>query len=274
VSRRAVVASLAFGAATLVGALTMLGGSRSSAVPPVTSTTLFATTTTVPATTTITLPPSTTTTVPATTTTTLPPSTTTSTTQARSTTLIPIPAGCTTPAPAAVVFVGQLVDRDESTARYELRQIRTGTAGERLRSNLLDVRYESDTKYLTVGNQYLVGAAIDPDDDVLFSKVRSEQPLFGGNEIVDVAETDIDCPQLEDPVRTLTVTGRSIDSGVLTPIKSSQDRVLRAILVPLVVGVGAIIGLALVRWILTGAWRGATLAVDATRESSRRRRWR
>lgn len=258
-SRRAVVASLAFGAATLVGALTMLGGSRSSAVPPVTSTTLFATTTTVPATTT---------------TTTLPPSTTTSTTQARSTTLIPIPAGCTTPAPAAVVFVGQLVDRDESTARYELRQIRTGTAGERLRSNLLDVRYESDTKYLTVGNQYLVGAAIDPDDDVLFSKVRSEQPLFGGNEIVDVAETDIDCPQLEDPVRTLTVTGRSIDSGVLTPIKSSQDQVLRAILVPLVVGVGAIIGLALVRWILTGAWRGATLAVDATRESSRRRRWR
>lgn len=143
-----------------------------------------------------------------------------------------------------------------------------------MRSNLLDVRYEQDTKYLTVGNQYLVGAAVDPRDDMLVSKVRLDQPLFGGNEIVDVRQTDIECPELEDPVRTLTVTGRSIDSGVLTPIMSSQDRVLRAMLVPALIGTGAVAALALVRWILTGAWRGATVAVDASRESSRQRRWR
>lgn len=259
-SRSAKVALAAgLGAAAVVGALTVLGGSRSGAVPPATSsTTLLATTTT--------------TTVPATTTTTMPPATTT--TQARSTTLIPIPAGCTTPAPATVVFVGQLVDRDSRTARYELRQVRAGDPGDQLRSDLIDVRYESDIKYLTVGDQYLVGAAIDEEDGVLESKVRSEQPLFGGNEIVDVRETDIECPQLEDPVRTLTVTGRSIDSGVLTPIKSSRERVLRAILVPTLIGIGAIVGLALVRWILTGAWRGLTVAMDASRETSRRRRWR
>ncbi|MDQ3737550.1 MAG: hypothetical protein M3337_00090 [Actinomycetota bacterium] len=278
-SRRSKVLAAGLGAVAFGGTLTVLtvpGGSQSGALPPATSTstTQFTTTTTMaPATTT--MAPATTTTAPATTTTsTAPPATTTSTTQARSTTLIPIPAGCTTPAPATVVFVGQLVDRDETTARYELRQIRDGSPGDRVRSNLLDVRYDMDAKYLTVGNQYLVGAAVDPDDDVLVSKVRSEQPLFGGNEIVDVGETDIECPVLEDPVRTLTVTGRSIDSGVLTPIVSAQDRVLRAVLVPALVGIGAIAALAMLRWILTGAWRGATVAVDASRETSRQRRWR
>ncbi|CAN5818965.1 hypothetical protein BH20ACT4_BH20ACT4_02980 [soil metagenome] len=263
VSRRTLVVLIALGASAVAGTLTTtgLGGSHSGAAPPVTSTTSLFTTTT------------TTTTAPVATTT-LPPATTTSTTQARSTTLIPIPAGCTTPAPAAVVFVGRLVDRDESTARYELRQIRAGSAGDRLRSNLLDVRYGSDMKYLTVGNEYLVGAALDPDDDVLVSKVRSDLPLFGGNEIVDAGETDIECPQLEDPVRTLTVTGRSIDSGVLTPLDRSQGRVMEAILVPALIAIAAVVALALVRWILTGAWRGAVVAVDASRETSRRRRWR
>lgn len=212
---------------------------------------------------------------PATPTTPASGSTTTSTTQARSTTLIPIPAGCDSPAPAQVVFVGQLVDVGErdGMARFELRQIRDGETGGRERSNLLDIRYGDDIRFLDVGNQYLVGAGLDEEGN-LMSKAREEEPLFGGNDIVDVGETDVDCPLLEDPVRTLTVTGRDVETGVLSPLTRSSNRLLRAILLPAAVGVGAIVALAAVRWILTGLFRGAGAAVGVSRATTRRTRWR
>ena len=212
----------------------------------------------------------------ATTTTVVAASTTTSTTQARSTSLIPIPAGCDTPPPAQVIFVGEIVDIGTSngTARYELRQVRAGETGGRERSNLLDVRYGEDIRFLDIGSQYLVGAAVDEESEGLVSKVREDAQLFGGNEVLDVGETDVDCPVLEDPVRTLTVTGRDIETGLLSPLSGSSDRIARAILVPAGVAVVAVVALAVVRWILTGLFRGAGSAVGASRVSARRERWR
>ena len=212
----------------------------------------------------------------ATTTTVVAASTTTSTTQARSTSLIPIPAGCDTPPPAQVIFVGEIVDIGTSngTARYELRQVRAGETGGRERSNLLDVRYGEDIRFLDIGSQYLVGAAVDEESEGLVSKVREDAQLFGGNEVLDVGETDVDCPVLEDPVRTLTVTGRDIETGLLSPLSGSSDRIARAILVPAGVAVVAVVALAVVRWILTGLFRGAGAVVGASRVSARRKRWR
>ena len=212
----------------------------------------------------------------ATTTTVVAASTTTSTTQARSTSLIPIPAGCDTPPPAQVIFVGEIVDIGTSngTARYELRQVRAGETGGRERSNLLDVRYGEDIRFLDIGSQYLVGAAVDGESEGLVSKVREDAQLFGGNEVLDVGETDVDCPVLEDPVRTLTVTGRDIETGLLSPLSGSSDRIARAILVPAGVAVVAVVALAVVRWILTGLFRGAGAVVGASRVSARRKRWR
>ena len=93
---------------------------------------------------------------------------------------------------------------------------------------MVDVRFGIDTKYLETGTQYLVGASLDPETAVLTSKVRAAEPLFGGDEVIGAAETDVECPVLGDPVRTLLPNGSSVDSGVLTPLTDSKRSLLRA----------------------------------------------
>jgi hypothetical protein len=185
------------------------------------------------------------------------------TTVAQSEELIPIPAGCPEPPAARVVFVGELVERDSRTGRFRMRVVRAGTPEGFSSGNLVDVRYGIDAKYLAVGGQYLVGAGVE--DGVLQSKVRPEEPMFGGDDVVGAAEIDVECPTVEDPIRTLTVTGRSIDSGVLQPLSSERSDLLRAILLPLGVAFAIIIGLATVRWLITGLAKGATSAASISR---------
>jgi hypothetical protein len=177
--------------------------------------------------------------------------------------LIPVPAGCPEPATASVVFVGKLVARDIRTGRFELQVVRAGSAEGFSSGNLVDVRYGIDAKFLTVGQQYLVGAGVERG--ILMSKVRPDEPLFGGDEVVGAAEIDVECPVVEDPVRTLTVTGKSIDSGVLQPLSTERGRLLRAVLVPAGVAFAILFGLAALRWLLQGVAMGASSAVNISR---------
>jgi hypothetical protein len=166
--------------------------------------------------------------------------------------LVPVPAGCPAPELPDVVFLGTLQATDFRTGRFHVDQVRAGDIGRYSYAGIVDVRFGIDTKYLETGTQYLIGASLDPETAVLTSKVRAAEPLFGGDEVVAAAETDVECPVLEDPIRTMLPDGSSVESGVLTPLTEAKHRLLRAILLPLGVAFAAVFALVALRWLLTG----------------------
>ncbi len=166
--------------------------------------------------------------------------------------LVPIPTGCPAPPLPDVVFLGTLQAKDFRTGRFRIDQVRAGVIERYSYGDVVDVRFGIDTKYLETGTQYLIGASLDPETAVLTSKIRAAEPLFGGDEVIGASETDVECPVLGDPVRTLLPNGSSVDSGVLTPLTDSKRSLLRALLLPLGVALAVMFGLVALRWLLTG----------------------
>jgi hypothetical protein len=166
--------------------------------------------------------------------------------------LVPVPEGCAEPDLPDVVFLGTLDASDFRTGRFHVDQVRAGDMERYSYGDVVDVRLGIDTKYLEVGKQYLVGASLDSQTAMLTSKIRASEPLFGGDEVIGAAETDVECPVLEDPVRTLLPDGSSVDSGVLTPLGEAKRDLLRAVLLPLGVALAAVFALVALRWLLTG----------------------
>ncbi len=183
--------------------------------------------------------------------------------------LVPIPSGCQAPALPDVVFLGTLRAKDFRTGRFRIDQVRAGAIERYSYGDLVDVRFGIDTKNLETGTQYLVGASLDPQTAVLTSKIRAEEPLFGGNDVIGAAETDIECPVLRDPVRTVLPDGSSVDSGVLSPLADAERSLFRALLLPLGVALAAVFALVALRWLLTGiGWglRSFTRTISEPRE--------
>jgi hypothetical protein len=173
-------------------------------------------------------------------------------TQSGSAPLVPVPVGCVAPPAAQVVFLGELVAADFRTGRFDIDAVSAGSADPWRGGNLIDVHYGDDVRYLQVGERYIVGARVDDDTGLLSSKIREPAPLFGGNEVVGVNDTDLDCPVFEDPMRTLRSDGTSVDSGLLTPLTKDSGRLVRAFVVPALVAFAIVFALALVRWGFTG----------------------
>lgn len=169
--------------------------------------------------------------------------------EADPTSLIQIPVGCPTPDPAEVAFVGTVIAKDEfvekGTVRYEIKQVRTGDAAQYSVDGIIDVRYGPDSQYLKIDEEYLASAAINPDNGVLFSKVSPDAPLFGGNDVVGLEDTEIECPVVDDPVQTINVDGTPVDSALLTPLFEDTRLLLSTLAVP-----AAIVGLALIALVL------------------------
>jgi hypothetical protein len=115
--------------------------------------------------------------------------------------LVPVPSSCTAPPQPELVFVGTLVERDFRTGRFEIEQVRAGDDTPFSVGGLVDVRYGIDVEYLEIGTAYLVSARRDPVIGLLASKIREPAPLLGGDDVVGVAESDVECPLLEDPIR-------------------------------------------------------------------------
>jgi len=185
--------------------------------------------------------------------------------------LVEVPVGCQIQPLPDVVFVGTVVASDFRTVRFRIDQARAGDIAQFAADDLVDVRYGIDTKYLTDGRQYLIAALYDPEISSLRSRVRPEQQIYGGDEIIGATESELECPEIVDPLRTIHVNGRSVDSGLLTPLVNERQGLLRALLVPIVVALGAIFALASVRWILTGFGRGVeSLAVSSSRSREAR----
>ncbi len=172
--------------------------------------------------------------------------------------LIPVPAGCPAPDPAAVVFTGTMIGKDDVTevVRFRIDQLRAGSAEPWAANGLIDVRYGPDYRFLAEDEQYLVGAGLDPVYGVLASTVRPAEPTFGGNDVVGVDDLAIDCPELDDPIRTLHVDGTSVDSGVLSLMTEDRRLLLATIAVPTMIVFAVLLALVVLRAFGGLAFRG------------------
>ena len=168
--------------------------------------------------------------------------------------LVPVPTACPSPDPADVAFVGKVIDKDgfieKGTVRYQIVQIRAGDASPFSAEGLIDVRYGPDAKYLETGEQYFVGASIDPSTGQLASRLEADPLLFGGDAVIGVDDNELECPDLDDPVQTLNVDGTEVETGLLAPLFADRRLLLATIGVPAAVVGLALIGLVLLRKLL------------------------
>lgn len=173
-----------------------------------------------------------------------------------------VPASCVIPAPVRATFVGTIVAADPRTARFRIDQMRGGTLEGYEATGLVDVLYEEDVRFLAIGDDYIVAVGVNAETGALYSKVRDPEPLFGGSQIIGMDNSDADCPEIEDAVRTLTIDGGPVESGVLAPLSNAKGRLVRAILLPFVWVFGGLLGLATLRALAVTVWRSGRRAWD------------
>jgi hypothetical protein len=174
--------------------------------------------------------------------------------------LVPVPVGCTAPVLPHIVFIGKVDERDYRSVRFEIEQVRSGTPQPFASGNLIDIRYGLDAQYLRQGERYLVSAPVHPDLGLLVSRVTPVVENFGGDEVIGVSESDVDCPVFDDPMRTLHVDGTPVEAAVLEPFFESKVRILGALVIPMAVALGVIFLLATFRHSVAGIYHGV---VDA-----------
>lgn len=162
--------------------------------------------------------------------------------------LVPVPPGCAAPPPAALVFVGRVSAVSATAARFEVDRVLAGSAEDwQVAAGLIDVVYGDERRFLDEGTDYVVGAAVDPATGELRSAVRAPEPMFGGDAVIGMNDSDVECPVVEDPVRTLRLDGAAVDSGVLTPLDGQGPRLVRAVLLPLGVAFAILVALVLLK---------------------------
>ena len=176
---------------------------------------------------------------------------------AASTPLVVVPAGCNSPPAPVAVFVGTLAAVDATTARFAVEQIRAGSLDGYAVNTIVDVRYNDDIRFLHTGQQYLVGAIPDPVHGGLSSKVRVAAPLFGGDAVIGVDDTDLRCPRVEDGVKTLLTDGTDVDSGVLAPLKTAKRSVAKAIVKPFGIAFAVLLALVAIKLLIFAMVRSA-----------------
>ena len=65
--------------------------------------------------------------------------------------------------------------------------------------------------------------------------------------MIGLEDRETECPQIDDPVQTLTVDGTPVDSSLLKSFFMDRKLLLATILVPLGIAGGVLVGLVLVR---------------------------
>ncbi len=172
--------------------------------------------------------------------------------------LIPIPVGCPAPDQAAAVFTGTMIGKDDVTqvVRFRIDQLRAGSADPWAVNGLIDVRYGADYRFLSNGEQYLIGVRLDSVYGVPSSTVRPPEPTFGGNDVVGVDDIAVDCPAIDDPTRTLQVDGTSVDSGVLSLMTEDRRLLLATFGVPALIVFSLLLALVVLRAFGVLAFRG------------------
>jgi hypothetical protein len=187
--------------------------------------------------------------------------------------LVVLPAGCVTPPAAAAVFEGTLTAAVSTTARFKVRRVLAGSLGSDQVGGQADVRYGDETRFLSIGSTYIVGVS-RPATGGLFSTVREPAPLFAGDAVVGANNSDIACPLVNDPIRTLLLDGTPVDTGVLAPLHGHGKRLLLAVLEPILIAFAVLLGLVLVKHLVfaTGrAMRDVADSMSEQREPTRQR---
>ena len=172
-------------------------------------------------------------------------STSTTSTTSTSTTLpsavTTVPQGCALAPIAQSAFVGTLASTDPVAAKFVVSQVRAGSLeGYIDTSNIVEVRYGSDVKFLKLGSAYIIGVETDTVTLKLSSTIRDKAELFGGAE---VAGSNKRCPVFEAAARTLNIDGTAIDSGVFVKFFDQPLRLLAAFVVPPTLVILALLGL-------------------------------
>jgi energy-converting hydrogenase Eha subunit E len=187
-----------------------------------------------------------------------PPDTTTPGASAGAVPLVVVPPTCPNPDRAVLAFVGTATGKDDvaQVVRFRIDQLRSGSASDWAVDGLIDIRFGDDYRFLNVGDQYLVGAGFDPEYAALASNVRPPEPFFGGNEVVGVDDSAVECPTVDDPVRTLLVDGTDVDSGVMSLLFDDRRLLLATIAVPAAIAFAALVVLVLLRMVIGLATKG------------------
>ena len=197
--------------------------------------------------------------------------------QVQSAPIVAVPAGCPTPAATTAVFIGKVALLDFRTAQFTVESMRAGTLAGFIVGDQVQVRYGDDARFLDKGSTYIVGATPDPKSGLLVSKVREPEPLFGGDAVAGVDDSDLKCPAVEDPVMTLTDRANPVDTGLLTPLRTAKGALLGAVLRPLVFALAILVGLVLVKQLIFATGRAlrsdtVTERTVVRRPRARRRR--
>lgn len=157
-----------------------------------------------------------------------------------------IPAECVLPTPVQATFIGTVVESDRRTARFQIVQMRGGSLEGFSSGGLVDVDYAEDVRFLEFGQSYIVAAGVNSANGRLFSKIREPEPLLGSSQVIGL-NSGVNCPEVEDAVRTLDMDGRSVESGVLAPLREAGGSLIRSIVLPLAWVLGILVVLATVR---------------------------
>jgi hypothetical protein len=158
--------------------------------------------------------------------------------------LLLVPSGCEAPQLPELVFEGEVLDTDDRSARFRIDHVRAGDPGRYRAGDEIEIRYGIESQYLGIAETYLVAAGREPSLGLLYSRVGDPAPLFGGDDIVGLAEPDIDCPEFADPVMTLRPDGRVLTTSVLGSFLSDSRALASAVLVPFGLAVGVLVAVA------------------------------
>lgn len=169
--------------------------------------------------------------------------------------LVVPPAGCVSPAAPIAVFEGEIIAAVKDTARFRVDRLLTGSLQGYEVGGLVDVRYGGETRFLSIGSSYVVGTGAAAEDGALVSTVREPAPLFGGDAVVGADDSDVDCPLIAEPVRTLLPDGTSVDTSVLSPLRGNGPSLLGAVLRPLGIAFAALVVLVLLKHLLFAVGR-------------------
>ena len=142
--------------------------------------------------------------------------------------LVDVPVGCPIQPLPDVVFVGTVVDSDYRTVRFRIDQFRAGDIGQFASGGSSTSGTASTPSTSTRAINTSSARCYDPNIESLRSRVQPEAPTFGGDEIIGATESELECPELVDPMRTMHADGSSIDSGVLSPFFGDRDGLLRS----------------------------------------------
>ena len=160
--------------------------------------------------------------------------------------LVIVPTGCTAPPPPVAVFVGTLAAADATTGGFAVQRIRAGSLDGYAVNTIVDVRFDDDIR-VPVRTRSAVSRRCATGSHHRRAAIQGSSlpaPLFGGDAVIGVNNTDVHCPRFEDGVKTLLVDGSEVDTGVLAPLETAKRSLLKAILKPLGIAIAVLAVLA------------------------------